>query len=280
MIGTNANGCTDTASITITVNPLPLVYMIPTPTECGDTTGAITLGGVISGTGPFTYTVGPNTYNNLPITNLNAGGYTITTTDANGCVSTQVVNVGTVNTASIIGSANPTYGVYPLAVGFGATGTTGIDNYFWNFGDLSGTSNSQAPSYTYVNPGTYTVILTAWNSVPGCAVYDTLTITVVDQAIISLPNVFTPNSDGTNDFFYASVSGVKNIKVEVFNRWGGRVFDGEQSGLPSNQQDVALWDGKAGGGKISDDGVYYYIVTATGYDSKDYTFTGFVHLLK
>ncbi len=280
VIGTNANGCTDTASITITVNPLPLVYMIPTPTECGDTTGAITLGGVISGTGPFTYTVGPNTYNNLPITNLNAGGYTITTTDANGCVSTQVVNVGTVNTASIIGSANPTYGVYPLAVGFGATGTTGIDNYFWNFGDLSGTSNSQAPSYTYVNPGTYTVILTAWNSVPGCAVYDTLTITVVDQAIISLPNVFTPNSDGTNDFFYASVSGVKNIKVEVFNRWGGRVFDGEQSGLPSNQQDVALWDGKAGGGKISDDGVYYYIVTATGYDSKDYTFTGFVHLLK
>lgn len=280
VVGTNANGCTDTASITIIVNPLPLVYMIPTPSECGDTTGSITLGGVVSGTGPFTYTVGSNTYNSLPINNLTAGSYTVTTTDANGCVSTQVVTIDMVNTAYINAVANPSSGVYPLSVGFGASGSPGINNYFWDLGDNSVTSTSQSPSYTYVSPGTYTVVLVAWNSLYACAVYDTITITVLEQALITIPNVFTPNSDGTNDFFAASISGVKEIKVEIFNRWGNRVFDGVQSGLPANPQDLALWDGKAGGGKISDDGVYYYIITATGYDDVEYPFTGFVHLMK
>ncbi len=280
VVGTDANGCTDTASITITVNPLPNVYMIPTPTECGDTTGTITLGAVGGGTGPFTYTIGSTTYNSLPINNLTSGSYTVTTTDANGCVSTQVVNVGMVNTASVNASANPTFGVYPLPVGFNASGSTGVNNYFWDFGDLIGTSILQSPSYIYGNAGTYTVVVTAWNSLPSCAVYDTIIITVVEQAIVILPNVFTPNSDGTNDLFAASVSGVKDMKVEVYNRWGVRIFDGTQSNLPANPQDVSLWDGKASGGKVSDDGVYYYVVTATGYDALGYTFTGFVHLLK
>ncbi|HET6990584.1 MAG TPA: hypothetical protein VFJ43_04635, partial [Bacteroidia bacterium] len=58
------------------------------------------------------------------------------------------------------------------------------------------------------------------------------------------------------------------------------VFDGEQSGLAATPQDLAIWDGKGGNGKIADDGVYYYVITATGYDTKDYTFTGFVHLIQ
>jgi gliding motility-associated-like protein len=269
----------DTASITITVNPLPGVYITSTPTECGDSTGAMINSGVVSGTGPFTYTIGSNTYTTLP-TNLTAGAYPVTTTDANGCVSSQVVTVGMVNTSYVNAAANPTFGVYPLPVGFGSSGSPGLNNYNWNFGDGIGFANTQSSNYVYTGPGTYTVVLTAWNDWFGCAVTDTIVIEVVEEAIVELPNVFTPNGDGTNDGFSAKISGVQEIKVQVFNRWGNEVFEGSQSGLPSSPQELQLWDGKASGGKVADDGVYYYIVTAVGFDTKDYTFTGFVHVLK
>jgi gliding motility-associated-like protein len=275
VIGTDANGCMDTASITITVNPLPGVYITSTPTECGDSTGTMINSGVVSGTGPFTFTINSVNYTTLP-TNLMAGAYPVTTTDANGCVSTQTVTVGMVNTASVTAAANPTFGVYPLPVGFGASGSSGINNYFWQFGDPLGSNTySQSPNFTYTGPGTYTVVLTAWNDWIGCAVTDTIVIEVVEEAIVNLPNVFTPNADGVNDGFSADITGVKDIKVEVFNRWGNSIYEAEQSGLPSTHQVLQLWDGQKG-----DDGVYYYVVNVKGYDDKDYTYTGFVHLLK
>ncbi|MBI3511662.1 MAG: gliding motility-associated C-terminal domain-containing protein [Bacteroidetes bacterium] len=275
VVGTDANGCRDTASITITVNPLPNVNILGNPTECGDTTGFFSDGGVVTGTGPFTYQIGSQTYSTLPISGFTAGNYTITTTDANGCTSSQIVGVNEVNTAVVNAAANPTFGVYPLNVQFAASGTSGINNYLWSFGGTGTSSN-----FTYTAPGTYTVVLTAYNDDPSCAVYDTLVITVVEQASILLPNVFTPNADGTNDNFSATVTGVSDMKIEVFDRWGARVRESEVHGLSSSPQDVALWDGKSKGGSVAADGTYYYIVTATGYDTKLYTYSGFVTLIK
>jgi gliding motility-associated-like protein len=280
VIGVDANGCSDTASITVNVNPLPNIYMTSTPTECGDTTGSIVFGGVVSGTAPFTYQIGAQTYNSLPIPNLVAGNYNVTVTDANGCVGNSTVNVGQVNTSFVSAFANPDFGVYPLPVGFSSTGSNGLNNWVWDFGDMGATGNGQSSNYTYPNPGVYTVVLTAWNDNINCVVYDTIEVTVVEQAIVSLPNVFTPNGDGTNDAFSATISGVKETKIQVFNRWGGLVYEGSQDGITAGPQVLQLWDGKAKTGNVADDGVYYYVFTATGYDTKEYPFTGFVQLMK
>ncbi|HTL81905.1 MAG TPA: gliding motility-associated C-terminal domain-containing protein [Bacteroidia bacterium] len=274
VVGTNAAGCTDTATVTVTVFPAPNYFLIPDPTECGDSTGSLTDGGIVSGTAPFTYTIGANTYNSLPITGLASGGYSVLVTDANGCTALENVNIGSVNTATVDGSADTYFGVYPLTVNFTAVGSAGVNTYSWSFG-----ANTQNASFTYTTPGTYTVMVTAYNDLSGCAVYDYLTITVVDQALIALPNVFTPNADGTNDDFAAVVSGVKSIKVEIFNRWGGSVYEGEVQGLASSSQTVALWNGQ-GGSKATADGVYYYVITAVGYDDKTYPFQGFVQLIQ
>lgn len=275
--GTDANGCNNTDTITIFVNELPVIDFVSVPTECGDTSGQITLGGPVAGTPPYTYSVGPTPVN-LPITSLPAGTYTVTYTDANGCVNSTGVTVFTQNTASVNASANPSFGTYPLPVGFNAAGSPGINNYTWSFGDLT-TGNGQAPSHTYALPGVYQVIVTAWNDNPGCAVYDTIYVTVVEQATIALPNVFTPNEDGINDGFAATVSGVKEIRMQMFDRWGALVFDGVQSGLAANPQVVTLWDGKARG-RSAEDGVYFYVVTAIGYDEQAYPMSGYVQLIK
>jgi gliding motility-associated-like protein len=69
----------------------------------------------------------------------------------------------------------------------------------------------------------------------------------------TLPNVFTPNGDRSNDRFIPfPYRGVKEIDLQVFNRWGQQVF--------STRDPAILWDGTLNnGGEPVPDGVYFYI---------------------
>ncbi len=272
---TDANGCTGLAGVDV-YSIDPNVSFVSVASECGDTSGQINLDQIVSGVAPFTYQIGSTTYT-MPITGLAPGSYTVTYTDANGCSGVTGVTVFTQNTAFVNASADPNFGTYPLTVNFGASGSPGLTNWTWTFGD-SNTGNGQAPTNIYGAPGVYEVVVMAYNSSPGCAVYDTIYVTVVEEATMALPNVFTPNNDTRNDWFAATVSGVSDIKVEVFDRWGTLIYNGEQSGLAPAPQVIDLWDGKDKG-KPATDGVYYYVVTAIGYDTKTYPMSGFVQLV-
>ena len=274
--GTDANGCISTDTITVFVYEQPSTYLIGVSTECGDTTGQILLGGNMAGTPPFTYSIGATQYT-MPITGLNTGLYLVTTTDANGCSTSNGMSILSYNSAAVTASANPNFGTYPLPVTFGASGSPGVNNYTWTFGD-SNTGSGQTTGNTYVAPGTYQVIVTAWNDDPGCAVYDTIYVTVVEQATMALPNIFSPNDDASNDFFSATVSGVQEINVEMYDRWGAMIYSTKMSGFSATPQVIQLWDGK-NAGKTASDGVYYYVITAVGYDDKLYPAQGFVHLV-
>jgi gliding motility-associated-like protein len=74
-----------------------------------------------------------------------------------------------------------------------------------------------------------------------------------------LPNVFTPNGDGKNDYFipfhlqYVEKF-IKNIDIKIFNRWGTLVFQTSEPGIE--------WDGKdMHSKKDCSDGVYFYVCT-------------------
>jgi gliding motility-associated-like protein len=74
--------------------------------------------------------------------------------------------------------------------------------------------------------------------------------------IYKLPNVFTPNQDGINDFYNALLPYryVKDIDIKIYNRWGTKMFE-------TTNPDI-LWDGKNSTTKmLCPDGVYYYIGT-------------------
>ncbi len=94
--------------------------------------------------------------------------------------------------------------------------------------------------------------------------------------IYELPNVFTPNGDGSNDFFIPfPYKYVKDIDLHVYNRWGEEVF--------KTVDPAILWDGKHQSSKqLCSDGVYYYVcqvneIRLKGIQSR--VLTGFVHLL-
>ncbi len=82
---------------------------------------------------------------------------------------------------------------------------------------------------------------------------DSVCIDVFECLDYRLPNVFTPNGDGINELFtpFTPYSGVTNIEMEIYNRWGKRVFR-------TTDPDI-LWDGTDETTKQpSSDGVYFY----------------------
>jgi gliding motility-associated-like protein len=139
----------------------------------------------------------------------------------------------------------------------------------WDFGDGSN-STIQNPSHTFPGSGTYTVTEVAFNKF-GCP--DTFKITVSIGEGIIIPNVFTPDGDGINDVWYIPNSGMKEFSVEIFDRWGAKVFQ--------TTADEIRWDGRSSSGQLLSDGTYFYNLKAvlkSGFGGKDYSTTGYVTL--
>lgn len=269
---TVSNGfCTNTASVTVTVNNvLSMATATTTNATCGNTDGSVTAGVVTGGSSPFTYSLngGPQ-QTSTTFTGLASGSYTLMVTDAAGCTSTQTVTVGSVLGVYASFSASPTSGVSPLTVNITNT-SGGASNYIWDFDNGTGSILTN-PSTVYNANGTYTIILIAYNGSVACADTTTLTIEVFDQALMTVPNVFTPNGDGHNDMFIVISSGVKELSGTIYNRWGNKIY--QWSGNPG-----LGWDGKHNG-KDAEDGTYYYIIKAIGFDDKEYDATGFIQLI-
>jgi gliding motility-associated-like protein len=97
-----------------------------------------------------------------------------------------------------------------------------------------------------------------------------------------IPNVFTPNGDGQNDQFSIQSEGIRDFKVVVYNRWGKLVHETEvNEGFSNTLVRTELWDGSNihGGGQCAA-GVYFYIIEAVGYDTKEYSLNGTIQLLR
>lgn len=161
-------------------------------------------------------------------------------------------------------------GAYPLAVNFTNT-SVGGDVYTWDFGAGGATFDGTHASFTYDEPGTYLVTLSAFNGV--CSTSFTDTISVTGSSSLQIPNIFTPNEDNYNDLFKITCTGIESLEVMVFNRWGELV--GAWNGVKGS------WDGYSViEGLPVAEGTYFYRVLATGYDGVTYDEKGFLQLFR
>jgi gliding motility-associated-like protein len=122
--------------------------------------------------------------------------------------------------------------------------------YHWDFGDAIVLEGGGRGPYTLVweTPGVKTI--TSYATFGGCSsdtveyVFDLETCPVIDF----ISNIFTPNGDGTNDFFHIlNLERFPGSELSVYNRWGKKVYE--------NLDYANNWDGK----NVSE-GVYYYIL--------------------
>lgn len=87
----------------------------------------------------------------------------------------------------------------------------------------------------------------------GCVGSDTIVVRFCGE--LEIPNAFTPNEDGFNDTWNIEQLFVfENVTVDIFNRWGERVF--HSSGYTSDQ----FWDGTNEKGKKLPMDAYYYVI--------------------
>lgn len=194
------------------------------------------------------------------------GTYTVLITNAYGCTSSATVAV-TQNSITAAFTADPTSGVIPLDVNTTNQSTGSGLSYSWNFGNGS-SSTATNPSTSYPNSGTYTITLIATSG--NCIDTASAVIVVEDNLSLEIPNVFTPNGDGVNDLFTIKSSGIKEISLEIFNRWGEKLY--EFTGVK------AAWDGMTPLGAKVPDATYFYFVKATGFDDKQIEKHGTVNL--
>jgi fibronectin type 3 domain-containing protein len=89
--------------------------------------------------------------------------------------------------------------------------------------------------------------------------------------IIWIPNAFTPNTSlGLNDKFGPQGAYIARYSMKIFNRWGEEVYNTDKS---------QPWSGYSGSGAMMD-GIYYYMITAWGFDGTPYSYKGNIMLLK
>jgi len=183
------------------------------------------------------------------VTNFVEGNYTVTITDANGCSITEIVTITQPDSVTI--SVLPS----PATVNLGeslqmnsTTNQTGTVTYQWTPSTGLSCTDCDNPIYTGINSLTYTVSAITQN---GCAGTTTVELTVVPNYDVFIPNAFSPNNDGGNDFWsvYGNLNALKEFEIQVFNRWGEKVYESTDPNFK--------WDGYANG-KTIDAGVYVY----------------------
>lgn len=200
--GTDANGCSSTASLPLTVNALPLVNAGPDQSVCAG--NAVTL----SGSGAVSYSWSGGVVNNVPFTPSATTTYTLTGTDANNCSNTDAVVVTVNNLPTVTASANPGSSI---CLGGNVTlNGNGASGYTWSGGVVNGVPFSPAGTATYTVTGT---------NAAGCSASSTITITVN-----ALPNISATASPGTTVCPGTSVT-LNGSGAQTYS-WSGSVSNG------------------------------------------------------
>ncbi len=152
-------------------------------------------------------------------------------------------------------------GTYQLIAGGGMT-------YTWSPAAGLDTIGGSNPIATPDETTTYTVVIT---DASGCSTTRQVTVTILHNNNFFVPNSFSPNNDGYNDYLFVRGNNLYGIRFTVFDRWGEKVWE------TVNQTEG--WDGRYKGKEL-DPAVFTYVLTIIYDDSKNVTQTGTITLLR
>lgn len=144
--------------------------------------------------------------------------------------------------------------------------------YMWFFG--TGDSSSQiSPTYLFPQPGNYTVTLIAVSD-RNCKDTATAVVSILEQPSFYAPTAFSPDNDGTNDFWHVFATGLdeKGFSLMVFDRWGELIFESDDI----NQE----WDGRAKDHRIVPVGTYTWLCVYLDHFGNKHEVAGTVTIIR
>ena len=273
---TNSLGISVTDTVKITVSEILAnagddVFMLPNTNAILDGTSSIgsnlvyqwaTINGKIES--------GVNTPN--PVIS-SFGAYFLEVTDVFGCSSSDTVNVFRLEQAPVANDdydttsyrtetiipvlandTDPQNSLNPASLKITSAPLNGtayvdFDNYSVHYRPNEGFSGNEMFEYEVCN---------AAKLCDNAKVY-----VLVTEYLFRIPNAFTPNGDGINDFFEIIGIGLyPGNTITIVNRWGNKVYEAKNYGIDTNP---VFWDGNANQGSTFlgnelPDGTYYYIL--------------------
>jgi gliding motility-associated-like protein len=270
---TDANTCTVTASVNIAIINGPVASVSGTPEYCDRSDGTVSAtatGG--SGTYSFTWSTDPP-QNVQNLSNLPAGMYTVTVDDG-GCSASATVSIINIPGPEAGFSVHPTVQTImdgPVSFQDHSTGSN-IQSWFWTLGDGSTAAITEF-DHAYDVIGQYVITLVVEDE-NGCKDTAIDTLKVKDIYTIYIPNVFTPNGDGINDFFFPQGVSIdpNNYDMSIFDRWGNLMYHTNEL--------TGQWNGtKNNSGKISIMDVYVYRIKVKEIEGTKHEYVGRVSLI-
>lgn len=155
---------------------------------------------------------------------------------------------------------------------------SGTGTLFFDWSPIDGLSCATCPSplVTLFETISYTLAVTDSNN---CTAQDSILLTVDPDCVVIIPNAFTPNSDGVNDFFYPKTNPcVRRVRTwQVISRWGEKVF--ERRNFEPGGPDSG-WDGNWASGEPFPSDVLVWYTELEFYDGRVEVRKGDVTLLR
>lgn len=270
LVSTNTlYGCKDTAYQMVNVYPLPNIGITPDQRICvGDSVFIDGLGHLLfewSGSVPFD-SIDLNTIGAQPDTNAL---FTVVGTDINQCkdsISTQVL-VQQIPEITYYPNDTVIFEGQELPAFFSSNESL---TYSWSPPEIFDCPTCPDPT---IRTNTSQPITLIYQDQNGCFVSDTTFFLEIDANYnLNLPNAFTPNGDGINDYFNFKAYGVKRIiSFEIFNRWGEKVFE-------TNELEPG-WDGTYKGQIQKSNSVFYYRLEVERFNGETFPYQGKIILL-
>lgn len=260
---TTTGPCPDVSTVTITITSPADATITQVGPFC-DYDAAVILqgansGGIWSGPGIVDSLTGE-----FDPAAANVGTNTITYTIGGSCGDIQTIDIEVypTPTVSTIGDTS-----IQLGESIDLNTISYASNYSWSPNIWLDCNTCLSPTATPDDNVSYEITVEE----NGCLATDVVTIYVLYDPVIFVPNIFSPNGDGNNDILFVRGRGVQSVIFYVYDRWGEKVF--ESTSLEDG------WDGNFRG-KPMNAAVFVYYVEATFKDGTSTTKKGDVTLIR
>jgi gliding motility-associated-like protein len=276
---TDNNGCTAVASAMVNQPTAITASFIVKEVTCpeGENSGRITLDTAYGGAGSYYFSLDDLNFSlDTVFDNLPAGEYTVAVQDIEGCIQQFPVVVEAPESIMLVLDEEP------IVIDLGEPVT--LDPFYLNnnlifnwTGLLSGDcSNCANVTTTPLKTTLYELMVT--DTTTDCVASATQLVQVILKRDVFIPNAFSPNGDGSNDYFFVhagpEVVSIKNFSI--FNRWGAAVYS-IQNSEPNDYRNG--WDGRFKG-KLAENGVYIYVVDMEFIDGERLQYEGDLTLMR
>ncbi|MCG8331974.1 MAG: gliding motility-associated C-terminal domain-containing protein [Chitinophagales bacterium] len=276
---TNENNCVATAEYQLSEPSIIQATTSATDLTClsGENGGIINIDTTFGGTPPYQYSLDGTTFSpGTVLAGLTAGTYDITIMDDAGCEGNFSQNILAAPEFTVELGTDETI---HLGDSILLTANSGSNNAIYSWSTPDSLSKDISGPSIFVTPHISTAYyVEAFDTITLCTSSDVIFINVIKDRRVYVPNAFSPNEDGRNDFFFINTdnAAVMIHSLRIFSRGGNMVYEAKniQSNNPENG-----WDGTFRGEEL-DPGVFVYVAEIEFTDGAVEVFQGDVILVK